>query len=159
MVNDKNNPRFAQAKADEVEKLVKAGTFEIVAESQVRKKGTVFQSRFVLAINNNGEKNEYFKARLVIFGHVDPEKPRVVNEAPTLLKISVRLMLSLLLAHSFPIWSRYINVAFIPSELLEAKQFLKSLEHLKLLSHSTVLQNHLYTSGRRSETGVSTIYA
>ena len=115
-VKDKNDSRFTQAKMDEVEQLVKMGTFKFVPESSISKNGTLLHSRFVLTIKNFEEPNQYFKARLVILGHVDPEKPRVVNEAPTVLKSSVRLVLTLIASHSFTVWSRDITLAFIQSK-------------------------------------------
>ncbi len=77
------------------------GTYEFVPEKEISQKGSILQSRFVLAIKNKGEPAEKFKARLVILGHVDPEKPRVVNEAPTVMKSSIRLLLTLMLRTIF----------------------------------------------------------
>jgi len=91
IVKNKKDPRFTQAKMDEIDKLVKMGTYEIVPEHYVPRNSTILQSRFVLAIKNASESDEYFKARLVILGHIDPDKPRVVNEAPTVMKSSIRL--------------------------------------------------------------------
>ncbi len=77
---------------------------------------TILQSRFVLTIKHFENPDEYFKARLVISGHIDPDKPRVVNEAPTVLKSSVRLAVALTASKSFPIWSHDISQAFLQSE-------------------------------------------
>jgi len=115
-VKNRKDPRFTQAKIEEIDKLVKMGTYEIVQEAAIPRKGTILQSRFVLTIKDSGEKTEYFKARLVILGHIDPEKPRVVNEAPTVLKSSIRLTLSLIAAYDFTIWSRDITLAFLQSK-------------------------------------------
>ena len=56
------------------------------------------------------------RSRLVILGHIDPDKPRVVNEAPTVLKSSMRLALIIIASHRFPIWSRDISQAFLQSD-------------------------------------------
>ncbi len=77
---------------------------------------TILKSRFVLTIKTFENPDEYFKARLVILGHIDPHKPRVVNEAPTVLKSSVRLAVALIASKSFQIWSRDISQAFLQSE-------------------------------------------
>ena len=58
-------------------------------------------------------KTSFFKARLVILGQIDPDKPRVVNEAPTVLKSSVLLALSLIVSYGFHLWSRDITQAFL----------------------------------------------
>ena len=73
---------------------------------------TIVLSRFVLKIKNVGEKEELLKARLVIVAHVDPDKAQVVNEAPTLLKSSIRLIVAFAAAHSFKMWSRDVPQAF-----------------------------------------------
>ncbi len=52
-------------------------------------------------LKNFGKPDQYYKARLVTLGHVDPDKPRVVNEAPTVLKSSIRLEVSLIASHGF----------------------------------------------------------
>ncbi len=62
------------------------GTYEFIPEDQISRKGIVLHSRFVLCIKNHGEPTEQYKARLVILGHIDPDKSRVVNEAPTVMK-------------------------------------------------------------------------
>ncbi len=92
------------------------GTYEVVPESKLCESGTVLKSKFILTIKNHNEDTEYFKARLVILGHRDPDKPRVVNEAPTVLKSSVRLMITLIASHNFPLWSRDITLAFLQSK-------------------------------------------
>lgn len=50
MVKDKNDPIFSKEKVEEVEKLVKLGTFEVVRESTIKRNGTVLHSRFVVNI-------------------------------------------------------------------------------------------------------------
>ncbi len=90
VVKDKFDPRFDKAKQDEIENLLKPGTYKSVPESDIGQTDKILQSRFVLTIKNHGEEDEFFKARLVILCHVDPEKSRVVNDAPTVMKSSIR---------------------------------------------------------------------
>jgi len=116
IVKNKRDPRFTEAKKKELQALIAKGTYEFVKEKSINPGETILQSRFVLTIKNFNEKDEYFKARLVILGHVDPDKPRVVCEAPTVLKSSVRLLLSLAATYGFKIWSRDISQAFIQSD-------------------------------------------
>ncbi len=56
------------------------------------------------------------KARLVIVAHRDPEKPRVLNEAPTVLKSSVRILTALIVSFGYPLRSRDITLAFLQSK-------------------------------------------
>ncbi len=51
----------------------------------------------------------------MIFDHINPDKLRVVNEAPTVLKSSIRLTIALIVPHGFKIWSRDISQAFLQS--------------------------------------------
>ncbi len=77
---------------------------------------TILQSRSSSLSKLLRNPDEYFKARLVILVHIDPDKPRVVNEAPTVLKSSVRLAVALIASKSFQIWSWDISQAFLQSE-------------------------------------------
>ena len=104
--------RFEKAKEKEILQLLEKGTYKFVREKEVPKNATVLQSRFVLTIKNVGEKEELLKARLVIMGHIDPDKARVVKEAPTLLKSSIRLIIAFSAAHSFKLWTRDVPQAF-----------------------------------------------
>ena len=81
IVKDKNDARFAEAEVEEVEKLIKLGSFEIVPESNIAKNGTTLHSRLVLNIKNHNKPIDYFKARLVILGHDGPEKRRGLHVA------------------------------------------------------------------------------
>lgn len=76
----------------------------------------MLQSRFVLTIKIAKESSQYFKARLIILEHLDPETAWVMNEAPTVLESSVRLFLTLIGASAFAIWSRDITLTFIQSK-------------------------------------------
>ena len=55
----------------------------------------------MLAIKNPESADPIFKARFVILGHKDPDKDRVVNEAPTVLRSSVRLVIALSQIYNF----------------------------------------------------------
>ncbi len=115
VVHDRKDPRFAEAKLAEIEELVKKRMYEFVKEDDIPLGATVLQFRFVLTIKNAENPDQYFKARLLILGHVDPDKPRVVNEAPTVLKSSIRLAIAMIASHGYKIWSRDISQAFLQS--------------------------------------------
>ena len=68
VVKNKSDPRFDKAKVQEVDQLIKLGTYKIVPESEISRGETILQSRFVLTIKNFKGDTEYFKARLVILG-------------------------------------------------------------------------------------------
>ena len=134
-VKNTDDPRFGQAKEDEIDKLVRMGTYKIVPESNIEADGAVLRSRLVLTIKNSGEESEYFKARLVILGHLDPDKPRVVNEAPTVNKSSIRTVLTLIASFGFNLFPRDISLAF-----LQSKDELKRNVYVRPPKGSNVLQ-------------------
>eukprot|EP00171_Calliarthron_tuberculosum_P000888 IDg888t1 len=107
IIKRKNNPRFDEAKLKEIDQLLKRGTKE----------------------------DQLFKARLVILGHVDPDKPRVVNEAPTVLKSSIRLSATIIASYKFKYkWSRDITQAFAQSDTpLQRKVYVRPPKGEKLL--------------------------
>lgn len=118
---NKRDPRFKNAKRKEIRELIDKGTYEFVREEDLPTKPTILQSRFVLNIKNFEEADQYFRARLVIYGHIYPDKPRIVNQAPTVLSSSIRLINNL--------WSRNISQAFVQSD----EPFGSSTKRRKLL--------------------------
>ena len=52
----------------------------------------------------------------MILGHIEPEKRRIVNEAPTVLRSSTRLALCLINSSQFKLWSRDIGQAYLKSD-------------------------------------------
>ena len=117
-----------------MQELLKKGTYQFVKEAHVPQGATILQSRFVLTIKNFNERNELFKTRLVILGHIDPYKPRVVNEAPTVPKSLVRLALSLIVSYGFRSCSRDITQAFLQSkDPLHREVFIRLLKRENIL--------------------------
>ncbi len=89
VVHDKKDSRFDKAKLEEIQGLIQKGTDEFVKEADFPPGAAVLQSRYVLTIKHFDKPDQYYKARLDILGHVDPDKPLVVSEAPTVLKASI----------------------------------------------------------------------
>lgn len=90
------------------------GTYELV-KGDLPANPTILQTRFVLNIKNFTESDEYFKARLVILEHIDPDKARIVNAAPV-LRSSIRMIITLSALFRFKLWSRDTSQAFIQSD-------------------------------------------
>ena len=93
---NKDDPRFKDAKVEEVLQLIEKGTYEFVHEDDIPLDSTILRFRFVLTIKNVNDPDQYLKARLVILGHLHPDKAHVVNETRTVIKSSIRLALTLL---------------------------------------------------------------
>jgi Reverse transcriptase (RNA-dependent DNA polymerase) len=75
-------------------------------------------SKFHLVVKNSETAQPVCKARLVISGHMDAEKGRILSEAPTVSQMSIRTLISLSVVNVWPIWSRDIRQAFLQSESL-----------------------------------------
>ena len=74
----------------------------------------------MLTIKDSDPEYIIYKDRLVILGHRDPEKARVVNEAPTILRASVRLIITLAISIDLELSTRDVIQEFVKS-----REFLK----------------------------------
>jgi len=116
VIEDPYDTRFDDAKLKEVTQLLEKGTYAIVCSAEVPEDAVVLNSRFVLVIKNPGTKEEIYKARFVILGHMDPDKGRVVNEAPTVRAASVRTIVAMATLFQFDMWTRDVSQAFVQSK-------------------------------------------
>ena len=135
IVDDPSDPRFLEFSREETQGLLDLGTYAIVHEADVPPVATVLKSRVVRAIKTDSNGNEKFKTRLFIQGHLDPEKGKIVNEAPTILRSSTRLILTIAATLNFEIWSRDVKQAFIQSEdTLQRELYVKPPKRPEFLS-------------------------
>lgn len=95
IVSGPSTPEFNEADRAELQGLLNRGTYKIVDKEDVPPSATVLKGRMVRAIKHDAHGHMIRKISLVIQGHLDPEKEFVVNEAPTLLRSSVRILLGL----------------------------------------------------------------
>ena len=80
----------------------------------------------MLAIKNPESADPIFKARFVILCHKDPNKDRVVNESPTVLRSLVRLVIALSQIFNFSLWTRAVSQAFVqPKDSLKREIFIR----------------------------------
>jgi hypothetical protein len=112
---DPRSGQFESAKRKELEGLIKRGTFKLVLREELGRDPNIVPSRFVLAIKHQENGSELLKARLVLGGHRDRDKSRVVHSATTLKQSSVRLLLALAGMLDFDIWSTDITQAYLQS--------------------------------------------
>eukprot|EP00171_Calliarthron_tuberculosum_P023668 IDg23668t1 len=126
IVDDPMDPRFIESSREEMKGLLERGTYEVVSESDIPNRSVVLRSKVIHSIKTDALGNERCKTRLVILGHTDPDKNRVVNEAPTILRHSVRLILAVHMSTNLLMWSRDVTLAFIQSEdKLDRKLYVK----------------------------------
>lgn len=95
----------------------------------------MLKSRVHHLIKKDDNGKETFKTRLGIQGHKDPEKKSVVTEAPTVLRSSIRLILTLSAIYDFELWTRDVKQAFVQSAFpLDRMLFIKPPKNPDLMS-------------------------
>ncbi len=108
-----NDSRFEKPAKDEIEGLLQRGSYVVVLKSRIPKNATILKSRIDNTIKTDQFGYKKFKTRLIIKGHKDPDKGTNVTEAPTILRSSRRIILSISQSLGFHIWSRDVKQAFI----------------------------------------------
>jgi Reverse transcriptase (RNA-dependent DNA polymerase) len=98
--------------------LLSRDVFELVSENAVPVNSNIMGSKFHLVVKNSETTQPVCKVRLVVFGHMDAEKGRILSEAPTVSQMSIRTVISLSVVNGWPIWSPDIRQAFLQSESL-----------------------------------------
>lgn len=115
----KDNQQMQMGKAieEELEGIFGLGApQEVKGESTLPNDANIANSRFALAIKDEGQTNERCKARLVAQGRKDALKDYIARDSPTVMKCSVRTMLSLAKLCDFNIHSRDAKQAYLQSE-------------------------------------------
>ena len=115
---------FVESRKKEINGLFEKGCFEIVSASDVPHGTRIFNSRFVDEIKNIGTVDAYEKSRLVVQAYNDDGKAEVLTQAPTIQRMSQRLILALVV--SMPhlgLFLRDIFQAYVQSTISLARQF------------------------------------
>lgn len=69
----------------------------------------IIPNRYFLKIKDPGSSEQHFKARLVMQGHKDPERHRITNEDPVLLRFSTHIIFyNYLIFFHYRLWKRDI---------------------------------------------------
>ena len=84
--------------------MIDRGTYSIVSTGKVPEGAIVLDSRMIHAIKTDAAGIDTYKSRIVILGRKDPMRWMVVNQAPTLLRGSLRLVLTLKSMYSFDLF-------------------------------------------------------
>lgn len=113
---DPADPRFTESCRQDIQGLQDRGTIELVDKETIPENATILRPHVIHGIKTDATGNETFKTRLVILGHRDSDKGHIVNEAPTILRASSRIILSLASILGFKLWSRDVKQAFVQSE-------------------------------------------
>lgn len=88
--------KFMVPRQKELSGLIEKGVFEIVEALEARLKGVrIFNSRFVDEIKNVGTDKAYEKSRLVVQAYHDHGKEAVLTQAPTVQRVSCRILITI----------------------------------------------------------------
>ena len=109
---------FIESRQKELNGLLEKGCFEIVAELEVPRGVRIFNSRFVDEIKNEGTDKAFEKSRLVVQAFNDTDKDLVLTQAPTIQRVSQRIILSIAAAlrdKGLNLYLRDISQAYVQS--------------------------------------------
>lgn len=114
-VEQRNAEIFAKSRAEELQGLLKNGTFEVMSEENIPIGTRVFGSKFVDQVKQAITGVRY-KSRLVAQNYGDKDAATIATKAPTIQRFAQRLVLSI--AASMPdkrTYTRDITQAYIQS--------------------------------------------
>ena len=115
---------FVESRKKEINELFEKNCFEIVSASDVLHEVRIFNSRFVDEIKNIGTIDAYEKSRLVMQAYNDQGKTEVLIQAPTIQRMSQRLILTLTVNMShLGFFLRDISQVYVQSTISLAKKF------------------------------------
>lgn len=120
-VLDPEDPRaklaeMKQAVKDEVQGLIKRGTFRVVKKRKVSLNSNVLPCKYILAIKIDERGSQRYKARFVIGGHRDRRKAFLVHTSKAVQPSSTRFLLSFSEANDFKMWSEDAPQAYIQTD-------------------------------------------
>lgn len=81
---DPRSRSFEEEKLKELKRLIDKGTFRTVLREEVGERPNIIPTRLVLGIKHGDHGSELLKARFVLSGHRDREKPFLVRNSSTL---------------------------------------------------------------------------
>jgi Reverse transcriptase (RNA-dependent DNA polymerase) len=115
----KKDPRanfFGPAIRKEILGLIDKGTFRLALRAEADDQApNILPSRFVLAIKTSETGDEIYKARLVVGGHRDRLKPKLVHNSTTVSQTSVRMTMTVAALFGFTLWSSDVRQAYLQS--------------------------------------------
>ena len=113
--SDPRAEKFAEAKKKEIQGLIDRNTWKVVLKRDVPVDANVLGGRLVLAIKDEGTRNEVWKARFVVQGYRDKPKTSLVHNNPNVRPHSVRLLIGLASVLGFRLFSTDATQAYLQS--------------------------------------------
>jgi len=121
-----HSPARIKSKKEEVAGLEARRTWAKVQRSSVPNGASIMGGRFVPAIKNPSTEVEKAKARFVLQGHMDKDKPFVVHNVPTPRQSSTRIVVSTSANEGFLLFLHDVNQAYLQSrDALTKPMYLK----------------------------------
>ena len=115
---------FVESRKKEINDLFEKGCFEIISTFDVFHETRIFNSRFVDEIKNIGTIDAYEKSRLVVQAYNDDDKTKMLTQAPTIQRMSQRLILTLTASMShLNLYLRDISQIYVQSIISLARKF------------------------------------
>lgn len=109
------HPKFDEARQKEIHGLIERGVFKLILKEEVPPKANILGTRMILAIKNKNTDQELFKARLVVQGHRDKDKHKLVHPTTTLRHSSIRMLTTIAAMFGFRLWSQDVTQAYLQS--------------------------------------------
>ena len=115
-VKNRKDPRFIDPKNKEWQGLFDNDAFEFAPIASLPADANILHGRFALAIKDPETEHEEFKARYVVQGHRGKGKEKLVVEAPTALRTSIRIVVANAAMNQWPLWTRDARQACMQSD-------------------------------------------
>jgi hypothetical protein len=96
--------------------LLKRQIFELTTISKMSKNVRIFNSRFVDEIKHPGTPQAYEKSRLIVQAYNDHEKTLMLTQAPTIQRMSQRIILAIAASTNYHLYLRNITQTYTQSK-------------------------------------------
>lgn len=107
------SPEFEAAKLRDVNNLDVRKTWEVIHQSDLPQEAIVLGSQFVLTLKDADTDHPRHKARLVLQGHRDAEKPYMVLVSTTVRPLSLLILCAVAAQFNFQILLMDVSQAYI----------------------------------------------
>ncbi len=98
-----------RARRQEIENLVRRGTWELVLEEDVPPGSKIISGSFVIAVKDVETDKPIFKARSIAHGHRDAGKHNLVHDSTNVRQSSIRMLIAPAAIMGFDIWTENIS--------------------------------------------------
>jgi hypothetical protein len=110
-----SSPQFIVAKKMEIDGLVEKGPWKVCAKSELPAGANIMGGCFVLSIKDVGTPREVYKARYVVQGFRDRDKPYLVHQPMTARQQSTKLLVAMAAIFGFRIFTHDVQLAYLQS--------------------------------------------